>query len=101
MSISIGRNACIRSSSKSEFREVCKLAQWLHLLMFLALVAFGIVAKLGVIYHAAMPLVAAALVYEHRSARQLDLAGLNRAFFQSNAFVSAIFIVAVAADLWR
>lgn len=78
-----------------------RLAQWLHLVMFLALIAFGIIAKLGIIYHAAMPLVAAALYYEHRSARQLDLAGINRAFFQSNAFVSAIFLVAVAADLWR
>ena len=78
-----------------------RVAQWLHVFMFLALVAFGLVAKLGLIYHSAMPLVAAALVYEHRSARRLDLAAINRAFFQSNAFVSAIFIVAVAADLWR
>jgi 4-hydroxybenzoate polyprenyltransferase len=78
-----------------------QVAQWLHLVMFLALVAFGIIAKLGIIYHAAMPLVAAALFYEHRSARRLDLAAINRAFFQSNAFVSAIFLVAVAADRWR
>jgi len=77
-----------------------RLAQWLHFLMFLALVAFGLVAKLGTIYYAAMPLVAAALIYEHRSARKLDLAGLNRAFFQSNAFVSALFVAAVAADRW-
>jgi len=78
-----------------------RLAQWLHLVMFLALVAFGFAAKLGIIYHASMPLVAAALLYEHRSARRLDLAGINRAFFQSNAFVSTLFLVAVAADLWR
>ena len=78
-----------------------RLAQWLHLLMFLALVAFGYSARLGFIYYAAMPLVAAALFYEHRSAHRLDLAGINRAFFLSNAFVSAIFVVAVAADRWR
>jgi len=77
-----------------------RLAQWLHLLMFVALVAFGFVAKLGTLYYAAMPLVAAALFYEHRSARKLDLAAINRAFFQSNAFVSAIFVAAVAADRW-
>lgn len=75
-----------------------RLAQWLHFLMFLALILFGLVAKLGTIYYAAMPFVAAALIYEHRSARTLDLAGINRAFFQSNAFVSAIFVAAVAAD---
>jgi 4-hydroxybenzoate polyprenyltransferase len=78
-----------------------RLAQWLHFGMFLALVAFGFVAKLGAIYYAAMPLVAAALIYEHRSARKLDLAGINRAFFQSNAFVSALFVAAVAADRWQ
>jgi 4-hydroxybenzoate polyprenyltransferase len=78
-----------------------RLAQWLHFFMFLALIAFGFIARLGTIYYAAMPLVAAALFYEHRSARKLDLAGINRAFFQSNAFVSAIFIAAVAVDRWR
>src|SRR5437763_3785399 len=78
-----------------------RLAQWLHFLLFLALVAFGFIAKLGTIYYAAMPLVAATLFYEHRSANKLDPAGTNRAFFQSNAFVSAIFLLAVAVDRWR
>lgn len=75
-----------------------RLAQWLHLLMFAALVAFGFAAKLGVPYFATMPLIAGALVYEHRSARRLDLGGINRAFFQSNAFVSVVFVAAIAAD---
>ncbi len=77
-----------------------RFAQWLHLLMFVALIAFGLAASLGPIYYAAMPFFAAALVYEHRSARKFDLAGINRAFFQSNAFVSALFVAAVAADRW-
>ena len=76
-----------------------RLAQFLHFLMLLALIAFGIMAKLGPIYFAAMIPIAAALFYEHRSARQLhDLAAINRAFFNSNAFVSAIFLGAVWAD---
>jgi 4-hydroxybenzoate polyprenyltransferase len=77
-----------------------RLAQWLHFLMFLALIFFGLVANLGPIYYAAMPLVAAALIFEHRSAGKLDLPGINRAFFQSNAFVGAIFVTAVAVDRW-
>jgi 4-hydroxybenzoate polyprenyltransferase len=77
-----------------------RLAQGLHLLMFAALVSFGFAAKLGIIYFAAMPMIAGALLYEHRSARTLDLAGINRAFFQSNAFVSVVFVAAVAADRW-
>jgi 4-hydroxybenzoate polyprenyltransferase len=77
-----------------------RLAQWLHALMFLALIAFGVTANLGMIYYAAMPFIAGALIFEHRSAQKLDLPAINRAFFQSNAFVSALFVIAVAADRW-
>ena len=77
-----------------------RLAQWLQGFMLLALIGFGLTANLGAAYYAAMPLIALALVYEHRSAGSLDLAGINRAFFQSNAFVSALFVVAVAIDRW-
>ncbi len=76
-----------------------RLAQWLHLGMLAALIAFGFVASLGAIYFCGMPLVAAALFYEHRSAARLDLAGINRAFFQSNAFVSAVFLFSVWAGV--
>jgi len=44
-----------------------------------------------------MLLVAAALIYEHKI-EKLDLTGINRAFFQSNAFVSAVFLLAVCVD---
>jgi 4-hydroxybenzoate polyprenyltransferase len=75
-----------------------RLAQGLHAAMFVALVAFGLTARLGPIYYCSFPLVAAALIYEHRSARNLDVAGINHAFFQSNAFVSAVFLIAVCVD---
>ena len=75
-----------------------RFAQWLHFVMFASLIAFGLTARLGIIYYSAMPFIAGALIYEHRSARKLDLAGINRAFFRSNAFVSALFVAAVAAD---
>ena len=77
-----------------------RLAQWLHAIAFLSLIGFGLTAKLGLVYYAVLPAIAAALVYEHLSARKLDLVGINRAFFQSNAFVSAVFVVAVAVDRW-
>ena len=75
-----------------------RLAQLLHLGMFAALIAFGIAASLGLFYYSGMPLVAAALFYEHKIASKLDLAGINRAFFESNAFVSAVFLIAVCLD---
>jgi 4-hydroxybenzoate polyprenyltransferase len=74
-----------------------RLAQLLHLAMFAALVVFGLSAKLGFFYYCGMPFVAAALFYEHKTDK-LDLAGINRAFFQSNAFVSAVFLIAVCVD---
>src|SRR5207249_596124 len=73
------------------------LAQLLHLFTFVALIGFGLLAKLGSLYYWSMPLIAAALVYEHKI-EKLDLAGINRAFFQSNAFVIAVFLLAVCAD---
>jgi len=75
-----------------------RLAQWLHIIAFAGLISFGFVAKLGLKYYCAMPFVAVALVYEHRSAGELNVVGINRAFFQSNAFVSAVFLIAVCVD---
>jgi 4-hydroxybenzoate polyprenyltransferase len=73
------------------------LAQLLHLVTFFALIAFGLVAKLGAFYYCSLPVIAAALVYEHKTEKR-DLAGINRAFFQSNAFVSGVFLLAVCVD---
>jgi 4-hydroxybenzoate polyprenyltransferase len=83
--------------TKLGIAQSLRLAQLLHLLALVALIGFGLVAKLGPVYCWSMPLVAAALVYEHKI-EKLDLAGINRAFFQSNAFVSAVFLVAVCVD---
>ncbi len=74
-------------------------AQALHWLMLGALVAFGWLAEMWWIYFSSLVLIAAALVFEHRSARSLDVAGINRAFFQSNAFVSVVFVAAAAFDV--
>jgi 4-hydroxybenzoate polyprenyltransferase len=74
-----------------------RLAKLLHLVTFVALIAFGAVAHLGRVYYWSMPLIAVALFYEHKT-EKLDLTGINRAFFQSNAFVSAVFLIAVCLD---
>lgn len=77
-----------------------RMAQLLHLLAFVALIVFGVTAKLGAIYFWSLLLIATALVYEHKTEKR-DLTGINRAFFQSNAFVSAVFLVAVCIDRLR
>jgi 4-hydroxybenzoate polyprenyltransferase len=76
-----------------------RLAQAMHAILLLCLVAFGVVANLGWIYYLSLLAVAGALLYEHKAAANLDLAGINRAFFQSNAFVSLIFVLAVGMDV--
>jgi len=76
-----------------------RLAQGMHAVLLLCLLGFGLVATLGWIYYLSLLAVAGALFYEHRAAASLDLAGINRAFFQSNAFVSVIFVLAVGMDV--
>ena len=78
-----------------------RLAQVMHAVLLCCLFIFGIVGGLGKIYFAALILVLGALIYEHRAAARLDIADINKAFFQSNAFVSIVFVAAVAVDiLW-
>jgi 4-hydroxybenzoate polyprenyltransferase len=75
-----------------------RLAGLLHLLMLIGLIAFGLSAHLGKIYFAGLLPVPFLLLYEHRIARSLDLAMINKAFFETNALIGALFVVVTAAD---
>ena len=75
-----------------------RLAGFLHLLMLIGLIAFGLSAHLGMIYFAGLLPVPFLLFYEHRIARSLDLALINKAFFETNALIGALFVVVTAAD---
>lgn len=77
-----------------------RLAQFLHLIALGALIGFGIASHLHTVYFAAMALIGAALIYEHQTARKADVTAINRAFFQTNAFVSVVFLVAASLDRW-
>lgn len=70
----------------------------LHGLAFAGLVAFGIFAGLGGVYFGALVIVAGALVYEHIEARRGSVDSINRAFFQANAVVGAVFVAGVWLD---
>jgi 4-hydroxybenzoate polyprenyltransferase len=73
------------------------LAQWLHVAMWLLLIEFGQVARLGHVYEIGLGLILPALIYEHYTARKMDLGAINRAFFYSNAFVGLVFAGATLA----
>ena len=74
------------------------LASWLHILVLLALVGFGLSVPLGKIYFLGLLPVPFLLFYEHRIARTLQLEKINRAFFETNAAIGLLFVVIVTAD---
>jgi 4-hydroxybenzoate polyprenyltransferase len=73
-------------------------AQRLHWLMAAVLVIFGWLVAAGPAFYVGLGMIAAALIYEHRSVGNLDVAAINRAFFGSNAFVGAVFLAASWCD---
>lgn len=76
-----------------------KLARILHLLTWLILAAFGLLAPLSLPYWFAMLLILAALSFEHVLSHSGDLARINLAFFQMNALVGLFLILGIAASL--
>jgi 4-hydroxybenzoate polyprenyltransferase len=76
-----------------------RLAQFLHVVTWLLLAAFGWLAGLGLPYWIAMGLIVIALVTEHILCRSTDLARINLAFFQMNALVGLILVIGVGISL--
>ena len=73
----------------------------MHALALLGLLAFGIAAGLGGIYFAGLVLVLGAFIYEHRSVAgpgPHDMGVVNNAFFNANAFVGLVFVLAIWLD---
>ena len=62
-----------------------RVARLLHLLTFAALIVFGVVAQLGAFYYWSMPLIAVALLYEHKT-EKLDLTWHQSGFFSEQRF---------------
>ncbi len=78
-----------------------RLAQTLHAGAFVGLVGFGVAAGLGIVYFASLGLVLGAFFYEHRSVAgpaAPDVGAVNKAFFNANAFVGLVFVLAVLGD---
>lgn len=73
-------------------------AQALHWIMLAVLVVFGWLAHLGLAFYIGLVLIAGAVLFEHRSAARLDVAGINRAFFTSNAVVGLVFVLGLFVD---
>jgi len=68
-------------------------------LLLLALLPL-VVPELGVIYWAALAVIAGLLVWEHSLVRADDLSRVNDAFFTANAILGIVLLLAIAADIW-
>jgi 4-hydroxybenzoate polyprenyltransferase len=77
-----------------------RLAQVLHVVMILCLLALVNVLHLGALALAGVAAIAGLLIYEHSLVKADDLSRVNAAFFTMNGYVSVLFLVFWAADIF-
>jgi len=77
-----------------------RVSQLLHVLMILCLLALVHDLDLGWLSLAGVAAVGLLLIYEHSLVKPNDLSRVNAAFFTMNGWVSVLFFVFWAADVW-
>jgi 4-hydroxybenzoate polyprenyltransferase len=77
-----------------------RVAQMLHLLMIACLLALVYTLGLGSLALVGVATIAALLIYEHSLVKPTDLSKVNAAFFTMNGYVSVLFFVFWAADIF-
>jgi 4-hydroxybenzoate polyprenyltransferase len=77
-----------------------RVSRVLHLLMVACLLALVHFLHLGALAIAGVGAIAALLIYEHSLVKSNDLSRVNAAFFTMNGYVSVIFFVFWAADIF-
>jgi 4-hydroxybenzoate polyprenyltransferase len=77
-----------------------RLARLLHMAMVLSLVALIRFLHLGLLALAGVAAILALLVYEHSLVKPNDLSRVNAAFFTMNGYVSVLFFLFWAADIF-
>ncbi len=70
-----------------------------HLLMWVLLGVFGLLAGFRVAYLVGLIVILVCLLLEHWLARRRSLKWINLAFFRLNALISVVFLVAVLAEV--
>jgi 4-hydroxybenzoate polyprenyltransferase len=77
-----------------------RVARLLHLLMIVCLVLLAVQFHLGLLSLGGIALVLALLLYEHSLVHPTDLSRVNVAFFTLNGYVSVLFFIFWAADIF-
>ena len=70
-----------------------------HMVMCGLLLAFGLLCRFRLVFAVGWFIIVGCLVLEHWIARRRSLNWINLAFFRLNALVSAVFFIAVAAEV--
>ena len=76
------------------------VARALHVLMVLCLLALVLTLHLGVLAMAGVAVICAVLIYEHSLVKPTDLSRVDAAFFTMNGYVSVLFFLFWAADIF-
>jgi 4-hydroxybenzoate polyprenyltransferase len=77
-----------------------RVAQVLHVLMILCLLALVHSLHLGALALAGVAAIVTLLIYEHSLVKADDLSRVNAAFFTMNGYVSVLFFIFWAADIF-
>ena len=77
-----------------------RVAQMLHVLMVICLLALVRSLHLGALALAGVAAIVTLLIYEHSLVKADDLSRVNAAFFTMNGYVSVLFLVFWAADIF-
>jgi 4-hydroxybenzoate polyprenyltransferase len=77
-----------------------RLARLLHLLMVASLLALVYTLHVGALAVAGVVAIVALLIYEHSLVKPGDLSRVNAAFFTMNGYVSVLFFLFWAADIF-
>ncbi len=77
-----------------------RISRLLHILMLVCLLELAHSLHLGAFSIAGIAVVAALLIYEHRLVKADDLSRVNAAFFTMNGYVSVLFFLFWAADIF-
>jgi 4-hydroxybenzoate polyprenyltransferase len=77
-----------------------RVSRFLHAIMLACLLALVYTLQLGALSLAGIAVVAALLIYEHWLVKPDDLSRVNAAFFTMNGYVSVLFFLFWAADIF-
>jgi 4-hydroxybenzoate polyprenyltransferase len=70
-----------------------------HLIMWLVLMVFGLLARFRLAYYAGLVFILGCLLMEHWLARRRSLNWINQAFFRLNAVISLVFVIVTLTEI--